>query len=249
LKKFLDRFVEKVVGYYFMRNIRLTFILFACTLVGPFGLFANDFAVAGFVKGKVSILSANDSSKLWKAFKVNDTLKPGDTLKTGNGSKVDLVFKESELRIQPNTTFVLKEWDSKKQLSKGYIENGAAWFKVKDFKKGGFEVTSPTSTAGVRGTAFGVYYVLKEKKAYTCVCEGKVDVNGTVFAKGSGAGVTEGVSEIEKNDYKDLITKDGATVALQKKMKDVPMLNNCLSCHKPIGWEDPNRIPDEKYGK
>lgn len=232
-----------------MRNIRLTFILFACTLVGPFGLFANDFAVAGFVKGKVSILSANDSSKLWKAFKVNDTLKPGDTLKTGNGSKVDLVFKESELRIQPNTTFVLKEWDSKKQLSKGYIENGAAWFKVKDFKKGGFEVTSPTSTAGVRGTAFGVYYVLKEKKAYTCVCEGKVDVNGTVFAKGSGAGVTEGVSEIEKNDYKDLITKDGATVALQKKMKDVPMLNNCLSCHKPIGWEDPNRIPDEKYGK
>jgi hypothetical protein len=232
-----------------MKQNQITLFLFVAVAIITTNLKANDFAVAGYVKGKVSILSADDTSKLWKAFKVNDVLKPGDTLKTGNGSKVDLLFKETEFRIQPNTTFALKEWDTKKQISKGYIENGSAWFKVKDFKKGNFEITSPTSTAGVRGTAFGVYYVLKEKKSYTCVCEGKVDVNGTVFAKGSGAGVTEGITDIEKNEYKDLITKEGATLAFQKKMKDVPMLNNCLSCHKPIGWEDANRIPDEKYGK
>ncbi len=231
-----------------MKNKQLTIFLFIVAIIST-SISANDFAVAGYVKGKVSIMSADDASKLWKAFKVNDILKPGDTLKTGNGSKVDLIFKETEFRIQPNTTFALKEWDTKKQISKGFVENGSAWFKVKDFKKGNFEISSPTSTAGVRGTAFGVYYVAKEKKSYTCVCEGKVDVNGTIFSKGSGAGVTEGISDLEKNEYKDLITKDGATVALQKKMKDVPMLSNCLSCHKPIGWEDANRIPDEKYGK
>ncbi|GBF51479.1 sigma factor regulatory protein, FecR/PupR family [Leptospira ryugenii] len=204
--------------------------------------------MAGFIKGKVNILSANDSSKLWKALKVNDVIQPGDTIKTGNGSKVDLVFKDSEFRLQPNTTFVLKEWDPKKQVSKAYVENGAAWFRAKDFKKGSFEVSSPTSTAGVRGTAFGVYYMPKEKKTYTCVCEGKVDVNGQVFEKGMGASV--GTDEaIERNEYKDIISKEGANLAFQKKMQTLPMLSQCLACHKPIGWEAKDRIPDEKYGK
>jgi hypothetical protein len=237
-----------------MKNKNLAFSILIAATVYSNAIFAYDFAVAGFVKGKVSILNADDTSKLWKAFKTNDVLKPGDTLKTGNGSKVDLIFKETEFRIQPNTTFALKEWDTKKQVSKIYIETGAAWFKVKDFKKGTFEVSSPTSTAGVRGTAFGVYFMPKEKKAYTCVCEGKVDVNGTIFNQGTGAGVTEGVSDIEKNEYKALFKKEGkevamATVDFQKKMKDVPMLSNCLSCHKPIGWEAKGITADEKYGK
>ncbi|MDZ4725006.1 MAG: FecR family protein [Leptospira sp.] len=232
-----------------MKNQLIGFKLIFAISIGLTSLNAEDYAIAGFVKGKVTVLSAGDTSKLWKAFKVNDVIKPGDTLKTGNGSKVDLIYKETEFRIQPNTTFALKEWDTKKQVSKAFVENGSAWFKVKDFKKGNFEVSSPTSTAGVRGTAFGVYFIAKEKKTYTCVCEGKVDVNGSVFEKGSGAGVTEGMSDIEKNEYKGLITKDGATLDFQKKMKTVPMLSSCLSCHKPIGWEAKDRIADEKYGK
>lgn len=221
----------------------LTFVMSFTTLT------AEDYAVAGYVKGKVSILSADDSAKLWKAFKVNDVIKPGDTLKTGNGSKVDLIFKESEFRIQPNTTFTLKEWDTKKQISSAYVENGAAWFKAKDFKKGKFEVSLPTSTAGVRGTAFGVYYIPKEQVGYTCVCEGKVDVNGTVFTQGNGASVKLGSNEVTKNEYKTLITKEGALPEIKDKMKDSPMLSNCLSCHKPKGWDAKDRIPDEKYGK
>ncbi len=237
-----------------MKIQKFSFSLAFTALAFSSSIFANDFAVAGFIKGKVSVLNAEDTSKLWKALKINDVLKPGDTLKTGNGSKVDLLFNETELRIQPNTTFTLNEWDAKKQISKSYLESGAAWFKVKNFKKGSFEVITPASTAGVRGTAFGVYFTPKEKKAFTCVCEGKVDVNGTIFNQGTGAGVTLGSGEMEKNEYKELFKRvgteiPGATLEVQKKLKDNPMLGNCLSCHKPVGWEAKGITVDEKYGK
>ncbi|BDA80515.1 hypothetical protein LPTSP3_g34450 [Leptospira kobayashii] len=233
-----------------MRHLTIQTLLL---LTFTFSIHAGEFAVAGYVKGKVSVLSADDTAKLWKTFKVNDVLKPGDTIQTGNGSKVDLVFKETEFRIQPNSSFTLKEWNPKQQISKGYLEKGAAWFKVKDFKKG-FEVVSPTTTAGVRGTAFGVYYEEKDKKTLTCVCEGKVDVNGKVFSQGTSGTVTLGSDQIESNDYKDLIAKSekkgfpgGATVQFEKKLKESPLLTSCLSCHKPTGWEAKGIIPDQKY--
>lgn len=223
----------------------------------PFGVFicflatnlsAQEYAVATFVKGKVHVLSAADTSKLWKAIKVNETIRPGDKIKTGNGSKVDFIFKESEIRLQSNTEIVLEEWNAQKQTSKIFVEEGATWFKAKDFKKGSFSVSTPTSVAGVRGTAFGVYYEKKEKVAYNCVCEGSVEINGTLFSKGTGGSVSEVTKEVTKNEYKDLVTKEGATLKFKEMKKRMPMLDRCLPCHKPIGWEDSNRVPDEKYG-
>lgn len=35
----------------------------------------------------------------------------------------------------------------------------------------------------------------------------------------------------------------------ESKVKDAPMLKNCLSCHTPKGWTAPGIIKDEKYGK
>lgn len=218
-------------------------------LLTSVSLSAEEFAVATFTRGKVSFLSSTDSSKLWKTLKVNDILKPGDRIKTGNGSKVDFLYQETEIRIQPNTDFTLKEWNSDKKIAKAYVQNGAAWFRVNDFKKGSFEVSTQTTTAGVRGTAFGVFYEEKEKKGYTCVCEGLVNINGTEFSKGTGGAVKLGASELEKNDYKGLITKEGATIQFQEKRKGNPMLSRCLPCHKPVGWEDTSFTPDETYGK
>ncbi|TGN17090.1 FecR family protein [Leptospira idonii] len=239
-----------------MSNIQnqLSFIVISILLSVGTAVSANEYAVAGYVKGKVSLLSVGDTAKLWKIVKQNDVIKPGDTIKTGNGSKIDLVFKETEFRIQPNSSFTLKEWDPKSQVSKVYLENGAAWFKVKNFQKGKFEVTTPMATAGVRGTAFGVYYEVKEKRTYTCVCEGKVDVNGTVFSQGTGGVVDESAS-LEKSEYKELFEKGEsgkpgkANLNFQKKMKEAPMLAKCLPCHQTSGWEAKDVLADEKYGK
>ncbi|TGL53518.1 iron dicitrate transport regulator FecR [Leptospira meyeri] len=229
-------------------SLRILLTLFSILLTS-ISLSAEEFAVATFTRGKVSFLSSSDSSKLWKTLKVNDILKPGDRIKTGNGSKVDFLFKETEIRIQPNTDFTLKEWNTENKIAKAYVEKGAAWFRVSNFKKGNFEVSTPTTTAGVRGTAFGVFYEEKEKKGYTCVCEGLVNINGSEFSKGTGGAVKSGATELEKNDYKELITKDGATIKFKEKRKDNPMLSRCLPCHKPVGWEDNSFTPDETYGK
>ncbi|TGM38560.1 FecR family protein [Leptospira biflexa] len=226
-------------------KIPLTILFSLLTTVS---LFAEEFAVATFTRGKVSFLSASDTSKLWKTLKVNDVLKPGDRIKTGNGSKVDFLYQETEIRIQPNTDFTLKEWNSDKKEAKAFVQNGAAWFRVNNFKKGSFEVSTPTTTAGVRGTAFGVFFEEKEKTGYTCVCEGLVNINGEDFAKGTGGAKKVGATELEKKQYKDIITKDGATILLKEKRKEFPMLNRCLPCHKPIGWEDKSFTPDETYG-
>lgn len=224
-------------------------VLFSFILLMSVSLSANEYAIASFVKGKVSILSKDETKQLWKTLKVNDPIKPGDRIKTGNGSKVDFLFKETEIRLQPNTDFTLKEWDGKKLTSHAHVESGASWFRVKGFQSGSFNVSTPTTTAGVRGTAFGVFYEEKEKKGYTCVCEGTVNINGTDFTKGTGGAKTQGATELEKNEYKDIITKDGATVKLKERLKTMPMLAKCLPCHKPIGWTAENVLPDEKYGK
>lgn len=229
-------------------SLRIFPTLFSLILVSV-SLSAEEFAVATFTRGKVSFLSSSDSSKLWKTLKVNDVLKPGDRIKTGNGSKVDFLYKETEIRIQPNTDFTLKEWNSDKKVANAYVEKGAAWFRVSNFKKGSFEVSTPTTTAGVRGTAFGVFYEEKEKKGYTCVCKGLVNINGSDFAKGSGGALKMGATDLEKNDYKDIITKEGATIKFREKRKEMPMLSRCLPCHKPVGWEDTSFTPDETYGK
>lgn len=76
-----------------------------------------------------------------------------------------------------------------------------------------------------------------------------MNINGTDFPKGTGGAKKEGATELEKNEYKDIITKEGATVLLKEKRKEFPMLNRCLPCHKPIGWEDKSITPDETYGK
>lgn len=229
-------------------SLRIFLTLTSLILISV-SLSAEEFAVATFTRGKVSFLSSTDSSKLWKTLKINDILKPGDRIKTGNGSKVDFLYKETEIRIQPNTDFTLKEWNSENKVAKAYVDKGAAWFRVSNFKKGSFEVSTPTTTAGVRGTAFGVFYEEKEKKGYTCVCEGLVNINGSEFAKGSGGALKMGATEIEKNDYKDIITKEGATIKFREKRKEMPMLSRCLPCHKPVGWEDSSFTPDETYGK
>lgn len=212
-------------------------------------LWAEEFATVGFVKGKVSLLTAQDQAKLWKALRANDLIRPGDRIKTGNGSKVDLVYQESEIRIQQNSDFSLTEWDGKKKQAKATVHSGAAWFLVKGFSAGNFTVSTPTTTAGVRGTAFGVFYEPKEKTGYTCVCEGKVNINGVNFEQGFGASAKEGETTLVKNEYKDLITKEGATLQLKAKLPSMPMLGRCLACHKPVGWTSDSLQADEKYGK
>ena len=67
--------------------------------------------------------------------------------------------------------------------------------------------------------------------------------------KGNGSSFKEGSADIAMSSYKNLIVKKDAMPEFESKVKESPMLKNCLSCHVPKGWTSPGIIKDDKYGK
>jgi hypothetical protein len=216
---------------------------------------AVEKAKISFLIGKVSV-KTNEANSTWRQVKLNDQVAEGDTVMTGNGSLVSISFKGSDFKLQPNTTLVLKSLFSKEKEGNLEVKNGMAWYKLVDLKGQKVNSITPTSTAGVRGTAFATSFDEKTKTAMNCICEGKVEVNSTesgskpkLVEKGFGGIVKDGSKEVMLSDYKKDIVKATAKPSFEQKVKDNPMLKNCLTCHKPTGWTTEGIISDEKYTK
>ncbi len=212
-------------------------------------------ATISSVLGKVSIKSV-DTKNEWKLLKVNDKVKDGDTLMTGNGSMATISYKESEFKLAQNSTLAVNSLYSKEKDGSVEVKQGLAWFKLVNLGGKKFNSLTPTSNAGVRGTAFATVYDEKAKGDLTCVCEGKVEVTSltpggkpSVVAKGNGVNTKSGDSNILPISYKGEMAKGESFPGFEKKVKAYPILRNCLSCHTPKGWKADGFTRDEKYGK
>ena len=89
-----------------------------------------------------------------------------------------------------------------------------------------------------------------------CVCEGKVEVasnetgaKSKLVEKGNGSSLKKGSGDIDMSSYKNLIVKKEAMPEFETKIKEAPILKNCLSCHTPKGWKAEGVVKDDKYGK
>lgn len=205
--------------------------------------------------GKVSVKST-DSKNEWKPLKLNDKVKDGDTLMTGNGSMATISYKESEFKLTQNSTLVVNSLYSKEKDGSVEVKQGLAWFKLVNLGGKKFNSITPTSSAGVRGTAFATVYDEKAKADLTCVCEGKVEVTSltaggkpSIVKKGNGVSVKSGDASILPISYKGEMLKGESFPGFEKKVKAYPILKNCLSCHTPNGWKAEGFTRDEKYGK
>ena len=234
-----------------MNKIILGILLFSFSIFSQ----ATEKAKVSFLIGKVSVKTTEANSN-WKLAKVGDMLNEGDTIMTGNGSLTNISYKGSDFKLQPNTTLVLKSLFSKDKEGSLEVKNGMAWFKLVDLKGQKVNAVTPTSVAGVRGTAFATSYDEKTKMAMNCICEGKVEIGSTeagakskLVEKGSGGAVKEGGKEVILSDYKKDIVKATAKPSFEQKVKDAPILKNCLTCHKPTGWTIEGVTTDEKYTK
>ncbi len=214
----------------------------------------SESAVVSFLVGKVTFKTAADNK--WKPLKKEDKVNNGDSVNTGNGSVVTITYKGSEFKIAANSTLVVNSLYSKDKDGSVELKNGGAWFNVKDLGGKKFSATTPTSVAGVRGTAFGALYDANTKVAMHCVCEGKVEVASTeagskpkMVEKGNGSSLKTGSADVDMSTYKNLIVKKEAMPEFEAKVKEAPMLKNCLSCHTPKGWTAPGIMKDDKYGK
>ncbi len=143
-------------------------------------------AKAVSVQGTVEARRVGETQ--WQPVKLNDTFRPGDTIRVQERSRADLqLLNQSVLRLNANSTLTV---EAPKETRTGVVDlvRGTVHF----FSRGpnSLEVKTPFTVAGVRGTEFLIN--LEPKAALLTVFE------GTVVAQ-SPAGsltVTDGQSAI-----------------------------------------------------
>jgi tetratricopeptide (TPR) repeat protein len=125
-------------------------------------------AKAVSVQGSVEVQPAGQTQ--WQPVKLNDTFRPGDTIRVQERSRADIaLLNQSVLRLNANSTITI---EAPKEQKTGVINliRGAAHF----FSRGpnSLEVTTPFTVAGVRGTEF--FIDLEPAAAQLTVFEGTV---------------------------------------------------------------------------
>ncbi|MDV6235771.1 FecR family protein [Leptospira ellisii] len=210
-------------------------------------------AKVGFLLGKAHVQKAGKTS--WENLKANDFVDEGDTISTGNGSRLTVLYKGSEFKIQQNSKVKLASLHGESKDGKVEVNQGFAWFKIVGLKGRQFNVATATSTAGVRGTSFSVLFDPKTKDASFCTCEGKVAVSDSegkevLQEKGKGTLISGKEPEMKKVEYEGVIKKLKSLSGFEARLKKNVSLKNCLSCHTPEGWTPPDDVlKDETYGK
>ena len=102
-------------------------------------------------------------SKEWQILQVDNALTEGDVIKTSPGSQVSVLLmgqnKTAELLVRENTTFKFETFRHEDAKENTLLDVQLGGVLVKAEKLIGdskFEVKTPTSIVGIRGTTFEV---------------------------------------------------------------------------------------------
>jgi len=178
-------------------------------------------AVITHISGNVSISTIDDSKKFItlssdRLYTKEGIILPGQILKTGKDSRVDLQFRDGMVfRVGPDTQILLQESQilSGENYSKVLLElkKGKVYTKVGKMEKtSSYQIKAPTSIASVRGTDFLVK--ADEKNSEVLVEDGSVEVStdtgeSEVVSSGEKAETANDkieVSELTDEDKKEL---------------------------------------------
>ncbi len=102
---------------------------------------------------------------------IGNSVTDGDTISTGADS-------EAEIELQDYAIFNIRENSSVRIsdiLSNPKVEMKSGWFLIIIKKKKQFQVSTPMTLAGVRGTVF-FYKIISEDHEYFCDCNGRIDL-------------------------------------------------------------------------
>jgi len=111
-----------------------------------------------YVEGSVQVQAGQEES--WRKAERGTKVNIGDKIRTARHSMADVVLdneRKNTIRIDPKTLVVL---DSANPglIDKLDLSHGKVYSNVENIKSGlAFEVTTPSSVAGVRGSAYSVY--------------------------------------------------------------------------------------------
>lgn len=174
-------------------------VAFACCLA----LSAQEAEVV-YVEG---IADIRESGGTTYEASFGDGLYAGDTVLTGTDGRVELEqADDSMIRVAPDTVFTVREAGVAGERSTVYsTEIGSAFFRFRTAIGKEPRIATPSSIAGVRGTAFTVFAGVDGSSLYL-VEEGRVDVSAagaTVsLAAGEGVEVNIGAAPADKFEVK-----------------------------------------------
>jgi hypothetical protein len=129
-----------------------------------------------------------------KNLKVNDLLKPGCEVTTGDRSRLEVLLPDNSIiRFADNTSFKILQADAVNAESRNvkiFMTVGKIWSNVRKSigGKGGFEVSCENAVAGVRGTIYRMN-VEDDKSALVKVYDGEVAVASAAAKKEGNAPV------------------------------------------------------------
>jgi hypothetical protein len=158
--------------------------------------------IINLMMGTVSIIDGEKRS----AAKVGDSVKVGMKIETGPNSFVDIFFEEKAVKILENSIVEINELEV--SMQDGSEKTGFKVTKGKIFanvarklaKNDSFQVSTPTTTAGVRGTEFLV--AEENGKGLVACLDGTVVVKNEVSADKQTVDVTELKEVIVEKDKK-----------------------------------------------
>jgi hypothetical protein len=154
-------------------------------------LYSKPTAVVIKANGNITI--SKKSGKTSDA-KRGTTLEDGDEIKTGNNGRLAVKFLDdnSLLRIRPNSSCIINTTKEQNSVAKNIlVEVGTIFTKVTAGPNTSFKVTTPTSVASVKGTAYWTVQKLKGSTQYFGD-EGSVEISndaGLALMKAGETGI------------------------------------------------------------
>lgn len=219
--------------------------LILCFALNVFGSLhaENKKALVVSLIGKARVQSAQ--SKKWRPLRVKSIVNDQDRIQTGKGSKLVIIYKGVQIRLNAETDIVIESLvqggPAKVNLKKGF-----GWFSVQPGQK--LQVGTPSALAGVRGTKFAV--AANKSGTISCVCEGTVET-AAKSKPGEKKAVEAGWShsyapngELQVKDFRKYFRKLKLDRSFRALMKKDVKLQGCTRCHRMTNLATDKR-PDE----
>ncbi|MFW5996112.1 MAG: FecR family protein [Halanaerobiaceae bacterium] len=146
-----------------MRNkaaIIFCFIFLFLFMTGP--VETAEYVRIGRIEGEVQREVVNILGlEGWQGLDTSDGIEAGDRLRTGEGARMELVFENTVLLLDPETELVIEEGveTDAGRRPRVKVEKGRIWTRVKKIWQDltSFEAVTPSAVAGVRGTVFSLH--------------------------------------------------------------------------------------------
>lgn len=182
-----------------------------------------------FIKGNVEVQSGENRE--WTPLLLNDRLKEGSRIRTGDEGIVEIVFENGDSFLQsPNSNSGLsaaRKMEGKHTLHKWFLGAGRTITKIKSAtgRESRFEIDTPSSICAVRGTVFRTS-VDSTDATRSEVLQGFVDVEGMG-------------QKVKLQEGEGTLVKKGAPPMSPKKLLPPPALMNPIPIYKniPLNFE------------